>query len=447
MTDKDMPDNGESTAAHEALRNTAERIASGEATGLPEEEQLDLLRLAHELELAQVELETQNEQLRKISRELEDSRLEFWDLYESAPVAFVTLSEKNIVERTNAAARQMLCGPDDRLVGHAFSNFVVPEDMGAYFRNIKKIAASEKPSFFELRIVDKTAKPIQVYCQASTKFGPEGGFRRRQLAFFDITERKQAEEILRGYKEKLELEVQDRTAEIEKQYRELEQLNLFTKQMARQTIRAMENDRRALSKEIHDSIGGSLAAIKTMLDTRLDSFKQPPSESVMFFEEIIGHLVDTLKESRRISYQMRSLVLDDFGLAAAVSETLKMFKEFYPKIEVDLQVDISHDDIPEEIKTVVYRVVQEALNNIGKHSGADFVKIELTGSRDRILLKIEDNGCGFDVQKTLENNQALQGFGMLGMKERVEICKGSFQVQSEPGKGTILSASIPAKAI
>jgi len=254
---------------------------------------------------------------------------------------------------------------------------------------------------------------------------------------------KGAEEILRKYNEQLELEVRNRTAEIEKQCHQLEELNLFIKQMSSKTIKSMEDDRRALSKEIHDSIGGSLAAIKMLLESRLQISDQPPNGTVMSLQKIIGHLEDTIEESRRISYQLRPLALDDFGLTTALLEYIKLFKTFYPKLEIVSQVDISNNGISDGIKTILYRVVQEALNNIGKHSGADFAKIAMSESQDQILLKIEDNGCGFEIAKVLNIHQPLKGYGMHSMKERVEICEGTFQVQSEPGKGTLLFASIP----
>ncbi|MFZ0134471.1 MAG: PAS domain S-box protein [Desulfobacterales bacterium] len=260
---------------------------------------------------------------------------------------------------------------------------------------------------------------------------------------FDITARKHADGILHGYREQLEREVRNRTAEIQNQYAQLEELNLLVKQMAQHTIRAMENDRRALSKEIHDSIGGSLAAVKFMLETRLLDFDRSPPDGIMSIEKIIGHLAEAIQESRRISYQMRSLVLDDFGLAAALSEGIKKFKETYPKIDIVSRIDISEAGISDEIKTVIYRVVQEALNNIGKHSGADRASIALSDLKGRITLKIDDNGCGFDFSKIMSSHQSLQGYGMHSMKERVEICKGTLEVISAPGMGTALTASIP----
>lgn len=220
-------------------------------------------------------------------------------------------------------------------------------------------------------------------------------------------------------------------------------MNRFVKDLLQHTVKAMENEREGLSKEIHDSIGGSLAAIKMLLESRLVSNDRLPPDGFMSLEKIVGHLNEVIEESRRISYQMRPLALEDFSFENAISETVKRHEEFYPKIEVSLKVDVSDDGIHEEIKTVLYRVIQEALNNIGKHSGADFAIIEIVESKDSIYLKVEDKGCGFDVSKTIDTDQPLRSYGMRSMKERVELCKGIFQLESEQGKGTVISVSIP----
>jgi PAS domain S-box-containing protein len=262
----------------------------------------------------------------------------------------------------------------------------------------------------------------------------------------DITERKREEKILRRYSQQLELEVGKRTVKIEKQYQQLTRMNLLIKKMARQTIKAMENERKALSKEIHDSIGGSLAAIKMLLESRLkNSTSSQPSMSVSL-EKIIDHLSEVIEESRRIAYQMRPLVLDDYGLTSALSEYFQYFKGIYPRVNIVHRLDISsRSHISDDVKTVIYRVVQEALNNIGKHSGADTVRVEMLEHRNKLLLKIEDNGCGFEASKVLDTDQPLMGYGIHSMKERIEICNGTFQLESAPGKGTLISASIPKK--
>lgn len=246
------------------------------------------------------------------------------------------------------------------------------------------------------------------------------------------------EHVLQEMNETLDLRVKRRTEKIEAQYKELKELSARIQKLSHRTIQAMENDRRALSKEIHDSIGGSLAAVKIILETKLAKL---PSESIDSMQIIVTHLIDTIKESKRISYQLRPRVLDEFGLVPALIEHFKKFNEFFPKIKVDSHIRVSPNDIPDATKTAVYRVVQEAMTNIGKHSRADHAQIELTESDSQIFLMIQDNGVGFNVSATVDTSQSLQGYGMISMKERVEICGGTFDIESSVGTGTRLSAS------
>lgn len=255
----------------------------------------------------------------------------------------------------------------------------------------------------------------------------------------DITDRKRLLESLERSKTELERKVAERTADLESRNRQLRELT-------RHTIEAMESDRKALSKELHDSIGGSLAGIKMLLETLSLYTEQHLPDGVMPLERIIEHLADTIKESKRISYQMRSAALEDAGLKAAVGDAVKKFKAFYPAVSVDTRVDIADDLVSDETKAVLYRVLQEALNNVGKHSKGDWVGISLIQNEAGILLRVEDNGQGFDVRQALREDGPLQGYGMRSMKERLEICEGVFHIESTPGEGTIVSATIPQSA-
>ncbi len=255
--------------------------------------------------------------------------------------------------------------------------------------------------------------------------------------------RRAAEDEVRKINRELEQRVKDRTAEIENQYKELEELNTIIRQLSRKTIVAMETDRKSLSKELHDSIAGTLAAIKMQLEARLCSTADSLPSDLMPLDQIVAYLEQAIKETRNISRQLRSLTLDDFGLKAALDEHIQHFKQFYPGIEIVSQIDIADEDIPDAIQTVLYRVVQEALNNIGKHSAAKTVHVNLTNHKDGIWLQVADDGCGFDPEKVISDAQSLMGFGLHSMRERVEICKGKFQIHSEPGKGTAIDISIP----
>lgn len=230
--------------------------------------------------------------------------------------------------------------------------------------------------------------------------------------------------------------------ELEKYRKENEHLRFFVQKTVQDAISAMENDRKAVAREIHDSISGSLAAIKFFMEFKMDSGTVSSCENGKSIAQIINYLKDTITETRSICHQLNSRVLEDFELTVAVSKLIKRFNKFFPGTEVDFELEVSEEPISEKVKTVVYRVVQEALNNIGKHSGADAVKIKLTALNNLIWLKVEDNGCGFDIH-VHERGSDDQCFGIRGMRDRITLCEGTFHMQSRPGKGTRLSATIP----
>ena len=306
---------------------------------------------------------------------------------------------------------------------------------GEIIRNQEEIIRT--PATGELRHRQVSSSPVR---------DKSGGIIGSVSVVRDITDLKKAEEEVRRTNRELEQRVRDRTTEIEAQYRELKELNIIIKRLSNKTIEAMESDRKALSKEIHDSIGGTLAAINLQLEARM-SLMDPAARNLpsglMPFETIVSYLKDAIREVKRISWQLRSLTLDDFGLKPAIDEHLRHFKQFYPGIEVSFQFDIADAEIPTEIQTVLYRVVQEALNNAGRHSGASLVRVELAVQQNQLRLRVTDNGCGFDLEKALAGTVSLTGYGIHSMRERVEICKGEFRIRSEPGGGTAVDVSIP----
>jgi PAS domain S-box-containing protein len=266
----------------------------------------------------------------------------------------------------------------------------------------------------------------------------EGG--QRAIAYvLDNTDRKKAEEILKKEHDALEKEVKKRTAE-------LEWRNAEIRELAHKTIIAMENDRKALSKELHDSVCGTLAAIKHQLESRVEHMgKLPPDSAVMPLEKLIEYLALTITEARRITKQLRPLVLDDLGLTAAVDQYIREYKQFNPSIKVRLRMSINDEKLSSDVKTVLYRVLQEALNNVGKHSRASEVYVRCHRYKAMVKLKVKDDGIGFDVCRASCSTHKMGAFGLQSMKERVELCKGEFQIKSALGQGTIVLASLPVQ--
>jgi len=240
----------------------------------------------------------------------------------------------------------------------------------------------------------------------------------------------------------LENEIEDRRqteAALRKSQRQLRELS-------RQILDAQENERKLIAQEIHDSIGGSLAAIKFALEEKLESMGQNPSPEVISLEKIISQVDETIKESRRISAHLRPSLLDDLGLLPTVSWFCREFEQVHANIQIEQQLDVAEDEIPEMVKVIVYRVLQESMNNVAKHSGATRVRLQLAKTYNRIEFCVADNGCGFDSAEKFTSSTALTGYGLSGMRDRTVLGDGKFEIASEKGKGTKVHVSLPCSA-
>lgn len=377
---------------------------------------------------------------------LKESEARFQTMADGLPLLVWVHDTDGRLLFANRTFREFFGIPVEEMAGHHWQNFIHPDDARTYIDVFLSSVREQRPFRGQARVRRPDGQWRWLQSWGSPRFSPQGSYLGYVGASADVTDRKEAENILKRSKEELEEAVRMRTSEIEAKNERLKQMNQVVRQMARLNIKAMEHDRKALSKEIHDSIGGSLSAIKMLLETRLHEFGQPPPEGLTSFEDIIRHLSETIKESKRISFQMRSLALDDFGLKAAVYEAVKKFNQYYPHISVEEEIGIETHEFSDEINTVVYRIIQEALNNIGKHSGAATARIELHSRQDRIHLMIQDDGCGFDTASVYPlQEQVIHGFGIQSMKERAEICGGTFYLISAPGEGTRIKVSIPTR--
>jgi PAS domain S-box-containing protein len=180
-----------------ALRQKAEELVQRKDQPVLRADDLDLQRIAHELEVQYVELELQNEELRRSTRELEASRNAFAELYQSAPVAFVTINQRGIIEQVNTAAARMLAGPQDFLTGRSFYQHILAADHAAYFAYLQKVAAHEDAVPCDLRLIAGDGRLFYVQVHAAARPDQAGGDMVWRLALVDLTGRKQAEQALR----------------------------------------------------------------------------------------------------------------------------------------------------------------------------------------------------------------------------------------------------------
>jgi signal transduction histidine kinase len=217
---------------------------------------------------------------------------------------------------------------------------------------------------------------------------------------------------------------------------------LHLKELSRKSLEALEAERRTVARELHDSIGGSLAAIKFGLEETVERAARNESGNAALLEAIVSHIAETIKETRRISANLRPLMLDDLGMLATIEWYTRQIRQSYGNIRLIREIDVQEEEIPEEFKIVFYRVLQEAVNNAVKHSRADTIKIRFRKREAHFELEVEDNGSGFDLSEAFSRQDRLSGFGLKSMQERAEICGGVLNIHTQPGEGTCVRVTL-----
>lgn len=212
-------------------------------------------------------------------------------------------------------------------------------------------------------------------------------------------------------------------------------------QLANKLIQSQENERKRVSSELHDGLGQILSALKYKVEFAAIEAKEKPIETEVVLSDILENVIVALSELRRVSSDLRPSVLEDLGIIL----TLKWFSEEYNKIYTDLnvefEIDVKEIDIPDENKHIIYRVVQEAMNNIAKHSDAKNIYVHLTKPKSGLLLRIKDDGSGFDLKKVKQRDKA--GMGLKTMEERAVKSGAKFTMKSNALSGTIVQLSWP----
>jgi signal transduction histidine kinase len=271
-----------------------------------------------------------------------------------------------------------------------------------------------------------------------TSFGGEIGELARSLETMRLR--------LAGWASALEAQVRARTAELEQRSRELSALfeSLRRQEAQRQTLlgrilSAQEDERRRVSRELHDSIGQTFWALTLGLE-RLQNRPDCPPEMQRDLVSLQNLASESLADLRRLTVALRPAALDDLGLVPAI----RRYAELYLN-DAGITFEIDAEGLGERLnpflESVVYRVVQEAINNVARHSGATAADIHLQRSDDRLVARVSDNGRGFDPA-TRE-----PGVGLQGMDERALLVGGKITLWSAPGKGTTVTLMVPLTGI
>ncbi|MGV8075021.1 MAG: PAS domain S-box protein [Syntrophobacteraceae bacterium] len=251
----------------------------------------------------------------------------------------------------------------------------------------------------------------------------------------DVTEKKQMEEELRKSRDELELRVGERTAE-------LERANIELRSIPSRLICAQEEERKRLASELHDSIGQTLAALKFNVEFVLSARKRGDDVSNLL-EQFVPTLQQSIDETRSIYLGLRPRMIEERGIVETLYWFRRDFMRLYPHHHVELEIAVDEKEIPEELKLAIFRITQEALNNISKYSRAEWVDLCLRKVGRGIELTIADDGMGMDIADIRSNSATGRSLGLTSMRERAEFTAGRFSITSTPGEGTTVRVLWP----
>lgn len=299
----------------------------------------------------------------------------------------------------------------EEIIGHSLYDIYVDPKKREEF--VKELLKNGKVTNYEILLKDKDDS--QGYCSVTAKLvrDKHGNFIKIIGSMHNITERKQAEE----------------------------QIHALTQEL----MKAQENERQMISCYLHDNMAQNLSALIIDCETLLDNQPSILPEIRQKVSEMSKMLRECIKEVRNLSYDLRPPVLDELGLVQALFQYCDDFSEdnginvdFHSAGMKDLKLDF-------DIEINLYRLIQEGLVNIKKHANADHVTIRLVAAFPNIILRIDDDGIGFDVQKRMATITKEKRMGIRSMEERAKLLKGEMEIQSKPDQGTKISIKFPYK--
>ena len=359
---------------------------------------------------------TERRQAEQAARESEQR---YRTLLENAPEAILVHQDGRWIIANRAALKLLHAARVEQLVGRPTLDIVHPDYRAVVRERIEREFATGEPAPLleqQFIAVDGTVLDVEVVGIPITLAGRQGG----QIIVRDITERRQAEQVVR-----------EREAEVRRSRERLEALS-------QRLLKVQENERRLIARELHDQIGQALTAVKLNLES-LRSGRQakafPLDESVAIVEQL-------MEAVRSMSLELRPSALDDLGLAAA----LRWYADRQGRragFSVRVRTQLPAERLASDLETACFRVAQEAITNVARHAGAKRVEVDARAEDGTLDLTVRDDGTGFDVAAVRGGTMAEGSIGLDGMEERVRLLGGDFRIDSQPGTGTTVWARFP----
>ena len=374
--------------------------------------------LIHELRVHQIELEMQNEELRRVQNDLEISRSQYSDLYDFAPVGYLSMNRQGQIIDLNLTAARQLGMERGCLINQHLQYFVFQLDKKEFFSHLKAIFDKCERQIAEVRLSQKGGE--QFYARIESLYVERDGTGVCRTSMSDVTLSKNGEKALRKAHHELERRVEERTSALGKANEEL-------RQIPSKLISVQEEERKRLASELHDTIGQTLSAVKFRVEMALNLRDAGDYNAALnHLEQFVPILQRSIEETRNIYMGLRPPMLDDVGLLATLEWLRQECMKLYPERHIELETGVAEEGIPENLKVSIFRIAQEALNNIAKHSKAEWVDISLSKNGGGIELVVSDDGVGMDLDHILQTSTA-RSLGLTSMTRKGRTYRGELR--------------------
>ena len=385
----------------------------------------------------------------ELTEQAQESEARYRALFETSPMAIYACDRDAVIREYNASAVQLWgreplrgvekhCGslrmwrPDGSPLPHECSPIVQVLRSGISLHNFEVVM--ERPDGSRITAIVDFAVTKGVQGEVTGALG----------AFIDISDRKVVEESARVANERLEVRVSERTAALHRanaalreEIEERKHVEHSRQQLLHALVTAQEEERRRISRELHDQMGQLVSCLMLGLQSIDEASDQQTIRARL--DALLGIANQIGSEIHELAFRLRPTALDDLGLEATLTNYIESWSES-TEIRVDFHSrGMDCNRLPSSVEIALYRVAQEGLTNVLKHARASRVSVILECDDDLATLLIEDNGVGFDTEAA---TSGMKKIGLLGMQERLAAIQGEMQIESTVGKGTTIIARV-----
>ena len=380
------------------------------------------------------------------SQELEKKQAMLAAIVESSDDAIISKTLEGVVTSWNAAAERIFGYTAQEAVGRHISLIIPPDRIAEERTILDRLSRGERIEHFDTIRVRKDGTKLDISLTISPLRDSTNKVIGASKIARDITHRKQAEKALRESEDRfraladaLDNQVQFRTQELQRRNTEILSQSELLRDLSGRMMITQDQERRRIARELHDSAGQSLAALSMNLARIEQDLKHDPSHLVKAVSDAQERLRILSQEIRTTSYLLHPPLLDEVGLSSALHWYTEGLGE-RSGLDIKLSVAENLPRLEPEMELAIFRLVQECLTNIHRHSGSKTAQIRLAREADKVYVEVQDQGQGMSPERIADVRLKGAGVGIRGMRERVRQLGGELAIESDSG-GTRITAT------